>query len=115
MGLSGLFNVAKTALFTAQQALTVTGHNIGNVNTPGFSRQQVILTEERPADGVPGQVGTGVKIAEIRRAVDVFLNRELTQSHEDLGQFTVARDELSRLESLLGDTRGQGLSSKLNE
>ena len=64
MGISGLLDVAKTALFTAQQALTVTGHNIGNVNTPGFSRQEVILTEQRPADGSPGQVGTGVKIAE---------------------------------------------------
>ena len=115
MGISGLLDVAKTALFTAQQALTVTGHNIGNVNTPGFSRQQVILTEQRPADGSPGQVGTGVKIAEIRRAVDTFLNRELIQSHEDLGQFTVARDELRRLESLFGDPRGQGLSGKLND
>ncbi|MDH4084078.1 MAG: flagellar hook-associated protein FlgK [Nitrospira sp.] len=115
MGLNALLDVAKTALFTAQQALTVTGHNIGNVNTPGFSRQQVILTEERPVDGSPGQAGTGVKIAEIRRAVDVFLNRELAQSHEDLGQFTVAHDELSRLERLFGDAQGQGLSGKLNE
>lgn len=115
MGINGLLDVARTALFTAQHALTVTGHNIGNVNTPGFSRQQVILTENRPADGSPGQVGTGVKIAEIRRAVDVFLNRELAKSHEDLGQVTVVRDELSRLESLFADARGQGLSGKLNE
>lgn len=115
MGINALIDIAKTALFTAQQALTVTGHNIGNVNTPGFSRQQVILTEERPVDGSPGQAGTGVKIAEIRRAVDVFLNRELRESHEDLGQSTVVRDELSRLESLFGDARGQGLSGKLTE
>lgn len=115
MGLNALFDVAKSALFTAQQALTVTGHNISNVNTPGFSRQEVILTEERPVDGSPGQVGTGVKIEQIRRSVDVFLNRELTNSQEGLGQFTVTRDELQRLESLLGDTRGQGLAGQLNE
>ncbi|MDF0666429.1 MAG: flagellar hook-associated protein FlgK [Nitrospira sp.] len=115
MGLNGLIDVAKSALFTAQQALTVTGHNISNVNTPGFSRQEVVLTEERPADGNPGQVGTGVKIEQIRRAVDVFLNRELTNSQEGLGQFTVARDELQRLESLFGDTRGQGLAGQLDE
>jgi flagellar hook-associated protein 1 FlgK len=115
MSLNGLLDIAKTALFTAQQALTVTGHNISNVNTPGFSRQDIILTEERPVNGSPGQVGTGVKIEQIRRAVDVFLNRELTESHEDLGQFTVARDELNRLENLFGDTRGQGLATQLNE
>lgn len=115
MSLNGLLDIAKTALFTAQQALTVTGHNISNVNTPGFSRQDIILTEERPVNGSPGQVGTGVKIEQIRRAVDIFLNRELTESHEDLGQFTVARDELSRLENLFGDTRRQGLATQLNE
>lgn len=115
MGLNGLLDVAKSALFTAQQALTVTGHNISNVNTPGFSRQEVILTEARPVDGRPGQVGTGVNIEQIRRAVDVFLNRELTNSQEGLGQFTVTRDELQRLESLFGDTRGQGLAGQLDE
>lgn len=115
MGLDSLMSIGKTALFTAQQALTVTGHNISNVNTPGYSRQQIMLTEQRPADGSPGQVGTGVKIAEIRRAVDSFLNREFTVSQQDLGQFTVAQEELSKLESLLGDTNGKGLAGQLNE
>jgi flagellar hook-associated protein 1 len=115
MGLNSLLDVAKSALFTARQALTVTGHNISNVNTPGFSRQEVILTEERPVDGSPGQVGTGVKVEQIRRAVDIFLNRELTSSQEGLGQFTVTSDELKRLESLFADTRGQGLAGQLNE
>jgi flagellar hook-associated protein 1 len=115
MGLNSLLDVAKSALFTARQALTVTGHNISNVNTPGFSRQEVILTEERPVDGSPGQVGTGVKIEQIRRAVDIFLNRELTTSQEGVGQFTVTSDELRRLERLFGDTRGQGLALQLNE
>ncbi len=115
MGLNSLLDVAKSALFTARQALTVTGHNISNVNTPGYSRQEVILTEERPVDGSPGQVGTGVKIEQIRRAVDIFLNRELTASQEGLGQFTVTSDELRRLERLFGDTRGQGLAQQLNE
>lgn len=115
MGLNGLLDVAKTALFTAQQALTVTGHNISNVNTPGFSRQEIILTENPPADGSPGQVGTGVHIEQIRRSVDVFLNREITASQEDLGRFTVMQDELQRLEGNFGDTQGQGLAAQLNQ
>lgn len=115
MGLNGLLDVAKTALFTAQQALTVTGHNISNVNTPGFSRQEIILTESQPIDGSPGQVGTGVQIEQIRRSVDVFLNREITASQEDLGRYTVMQDELQRMEGLFGDTQGQGLAAQLNQ
>ncbi|HWF62825.1 MAG TPA: flagellar hook-associated protein FlgK [Nitrospira sp.] len=115
MGLNGLLDVAKTALFTAQQALTVTGHNISNVNTPGFSRQEITLTENPPVDGSPGQVGTGVQIEQIRRAVDVFLNREITASQEDLGRFTIMQDELQRLEGNFGDTQDQGLAAQLNQ
>jgi flagellar hook-associated protein 1 len=115
MGLTGLLDIAKTALFTARQALTVTAHNISNVNTPGFSRQEVILTEGQPIQGRPGQVGTGVNVEAIRRVVDKFLNRELTNAEEGVGQFTVTRDELRRLESLFADTRGRGLAGQLNE
>ena len=57
MGLDGLLDIGKSALSAAQQALTVTGHNVANVNTPGYSRQEAVLTERSPINGTPGQVG----------------------------------------------------------
>ncbi len=45
--LSG-FEIGKRALLSQQFALNVTGHNIANVNTPGFSRQRAILTTTYP-------------------------------------------------------------------
>lgn len=110
MSINGLFGIAKSALTTSQQALAVTGHNISNVSTPGYTRQEALLTEKRPVNGAPGQIGTGVQATEIQRLVDTFLERRITDSHESVGRLSVAQQELARLEQLLVGPDGQGLS-----
>jgi flagellar hook-associated protein 1 FlgK len=115
MGLGGLIDIGKTALNAAQQALTVTAHNVANVNTPGYSRQEAVLTERSPINGGPGQVGTGVQVTEIRRIVDSFINRELTSSHETLGQLAISRDQLFQIQNIFGDSNDQGIGAQLSE
>ena len=77
-GISSLFEIAKSALATSQTALTVTGHNVSNVNTPGYSRQAAVLSERPPVSSRPGMMGTGVYAMSIRRYVDQFINRQVT-------------------------------------
>ncbi|HXF92877.1 MAG TPA: flagellar hook-associated protein FlgK [Nitrospiraceae bacterium] len=115
MGITGLFDIAKSALYVAQQGLTVTGHNVANVNTPGYSKQEVMLSENQPVNLRPGQVGTGVQVTQIRRAVDAFVNRALTDSYESTGRLAVLRNELFRLQSLFADSNNQGLSALLDD
>jgi flagellar hook-associated protein 1 FlgK len=114
-GLNGLFGIGTSALATFQRALAVTGQNISNVNTPGYSRQQAILTETDPQNGQPGQIGTGVQASEIQRTVDTFLERQILTSHERQGQFQASRDALQRVQPLFGDSNDQGLGAGLNE
>ena len=47
-GITTLLNIAKGALAAQQYGLNVTGHNIANVNTPGYSRQNVPHTSAMP-------------------------------------------------------------------
>ncbi|MDH5641018.1 MAG: flagellar hook-associated protein FlgK, partial [Nitrospira sp.] len=114
-GISSLFEIAKSALATSQQALTVTGHNVSNVNTPGYSRQALVLSERPPISGQPGMMGTGVYAVSIRRHVDQFINRQVTVSQQDMGRLSVAKDELNRLQSIFGDGNDQGISARLND
>jgi len=114
-GLNGLFGIGSNALATFQRALTVTGQNIANVNTEGYSRQEIILTESEPENGRPGQVGTGVEATEIRRSVDTFVEQQLLTSNERLGQFEASRNALSQIQPLFGDSNDQGLSAGLND
>jgi flagellar hook-associated protein 1 FlgK len=114
-GLNGLFGIGANALATFQRALAVTGQNISNVNTPGYSRQQAILNETLPQNGQPGQIGTGVEVAEIRRSVDTFVEQQLLTSNERLGQFGASQNALSQIQTLFADSNDQGISAGLND
>jgi len=47
-GIYGVLNLAGNALLTQQKAIGVTGNNIANVNTPGYSRQKLMLGNKTP-------------------------------------------------------------------
>lgn len=115
IGLTSLFDIARSALTTSQQALAVTGHNVANVNTPGYSRQEAVLSERPPVYGQPGMAGTGVQVTSIRRYTDQFINRQLTTTQQNLGRLAVSREELFRLQNLFGDSNNQGISARLND
>ncbi|TAJ08700.1 MAG: flagellar hook-associated protein FlgK [Nitrospirae bacterium] len=113
-GISTLFEIGRNALQASQQSLTVIGQNVANVNTPGYSKQDAVLTETVPQDGNPGQVGTGVRVAEIRRTVDQLLDGQLNTSHQKLGRYQAYRSALFRVQSLYGDSNDQGIGAALN-
>lgn len=115
MSVLGVFETGKSALFAYQKAMGVTGHNIANVNTPGYTRQEMVLSEARPQDGYPGQVGTGVQATEIRRQVDQFVEGSLLNSNEQLGYFTAARGGLLQVAGTLSPSSTMGVASSLNE
>lgn len=115
IGLSSLFDIARTALATSQQALTVVGHNVSNVNTPGYSRQEAVVVERPPVNGLPGMVGTGVEATTIRRNVDQFIEKQITVSQQSLGRLSLSKDELFRLQGIFGDSNDQGIGARLSD
>ncbi len=115
MSLTGIFDIGKSALFASQQALGVTGHNIANVKTPGYSRQEAILSERRPVDGKPGQVGTGVQVAEIRRHVDQFVEHSLIVSRGQLGQYDASRGALTHVERTVAPSADAAVTASLDD
>ncbi len=114
-GLNGLFGVGSNALASFQRAMSVTGQNIANVSTPGYSRQEAVLTESLPENGRPGQIGTGVQVSEIRRSVDSFVEQQLLSSSERIGQFGASQKALSQIQILFNDANDQGIAAGLNE
>ncbi len=73
--------LGKRALITNQSALQVTGHNVSNANTEGYSRQKITLEVFDPLyipgltrELTPGQIGQGVEVQKILRARDMLLD-----------------------------------------
>ncbi len=114
-GISGMFNTGRLALFANQKGLDVTSQNIANVTTPGYTRQEAVLGTTSPINSSPGQTGTGVEVAEIRRVVNTFFERQITLGESDFGRFQAEEGLLSRIELSFTDAEGTGLSLALSD
>jgi flagellar hook-associated protein 1 len=113
-GISNLFNIGKSGIAAFQQSLAVTAHNMANVNTKGYSKQDAILAEALPINGSPGQIGTGVQVTAIQRNVDSFIDGQLLASRQQLGQNDASNSALADIEQLFGDSQDQSLGNDLN-
>jgi len=111
-GISNIFNIARSGIQANQQGLATTSHNIANINTKGYSRQEVVLETNRPAEGV---IGSGVQVAYVRRTVDIFLENRLTAGNEDLGFITTRASFLSQADAIVTETENSGLSNGITE
>ena len=110
----GILNIGTQALQANLVALQTAGNNIANVNTPGYSRQRVVL------ETVPGQftgggyIGKGVAVQTIQRNFDAFLNRQATLATATQSADVTRSDYLAQLSNIFqgGET---GLGASVND
>jgi flagellar hook-associated protein 1 FlgK len=114
--------VGMRALRAQQTALETTGHNIANANTPGFTRQQAILATTTPFT-VPGlnaftgvgQLGTGVQVAAIRRARDMFLDVQYRTEVATQQRAATSQGALEEVEATFNEPSDSGVNSLLSQ
>jgi len=113
---NGIFGIGLSALQAAQRGLLVTGHNISNTATPGYTRQQVIQsTTEAKATG-SGFIGQGVQTDTVKRAYNQFLSRQVAQAGTESSQLETYFSQMKQIDSLLADSiGGSGLSPALQD
>ncbi len=111
----GILSTASRSLLTQQKAIDVTGQNIANVNTPGYSRQRVVMQPNMPIVFEPGQMGTGVKAAEIERIYDRYIGGQINRESTNLGQWEATEGALQRIELVFDETSGVGLDQSMSE
>jgi flagellar hook-associated protein 1 FlgK len=114
MGLSAAMDIGKNGLTVYRVATEVTGENIANVNTPGYSRQRVILESAPPttANGFP--LGTGVKIATVERVYDALLQQQRTNSQTTLGFDTTKSNVLQQIEPAFNEVANDGIGAAIS-
>ena len=114
--LYGLMNVGQSALLTQQKAIDVTGNNIANVNTPGYSRQRLIIKQGQPVRVNSLTMSTGVTSDPgIQRYHDQFLNAQLIGENESLGRWEAQKEALEKAELMFDEAKGNGLSNAMNQ
>ena len=115
---SGIFSLGTSALIANQAMMDTTSHNIANVNTPGYSRQQVILGTQDGMYTGAGFYGRGVKVQTITRTTNEFLVKEAnlytaqnSQDQTRLGKLNQLQDVLATGENGLGYSANQFLNA----
>jgi flagellar hook-associated protein 1 FlgK len=76
-GLSAILNIAQGAMNATQMAMQVISHNMANVNTPGYTRQKVVLQTQAPLDLDRLKIGTGVLVDSVTQCFDRFTTRAI--------------------------------------
>lgn len=114
MALSNLMSIARTALLTHQRSLDVTGHNIANANTPGFTRQQLLIQAEEPLRSPLGAIGRGIRAVGITSARDAFLDAAFRRERGAFAQSDTLRSMLQRVEDVFQEPGENGLGATLD-
>ncbi|WP_374662063.1 flagellar hook-associated protein FlgK [Inhella sp.] len=98
--MANLLSVGARAMLANQAALNVVGHNIANANTPGYSRQQAVLSTAIAQFTGGGFIGKGVDVDTVTRAYNRFLSNEANGARAENQRDGALRDNLLRLEQI---------------
>ncbi len=112
MASGDLLGTSISGLLAFQRALSVTGHNVSNVNTPGYSRQRADLVTRPPTPSGDGFIGNGVTVNSVERIVDGFINGQQTAATAANGQLQEFYRLASQVDNLLADPQA-GLAPSL--
>jgi len=115
MSLASALEIGKSGLKIYQVATEVVSENIANVNTPGYSRQRVVLESAPPstANGFP--LGTGVRIASVERYYDTLLQRQLVNAGTTTGYDTKKSEVLQQIEPIFNEVAQDGLGAAITD
>ena len=114
--------IARRALFTQQQSLDITAHNIANADTKGYSRQVGIHSATYPGlsyslnrPTYAGLMGTGVEIQEIRRMRDSFIDSDFRDENQISGEWETKSELLQNIEYIFNEPSDTGIRTVLDE
>ena len=105
-GLNAALNSGRTSLQTNQKAIEITGLNVANVNTEGYSRQTPNLSPYPALAFGDYFIGTGVTVGSIERSHDVFLAGQIKEKSMEAGLENSMLNPLAELERVIGIGEG---------
>ncbi len=113
--------IALSGLEAQQAVISVTGQNVANANTPGYSEQVANLVPNPPysppalgQNNGPGQFGMGVTVGSITRQTSRFLSLQAWSNNAGLAADGQTAQTLDQVQSLLNEPSSTGLNSSLD-
>lgn len=112
--MNNLYNLARNGLSVAQAALRVTGDNLTNGMSAGYSRRNLIIGESGGMSTGQGFFGYGAKAVGVERAYDAFANNQLRGSLSSWSALKGRMEQLSDIDNMLAD-ESDNVSVSIND
>lgn len=120
MGLFGSLYIGVSGLQTSQDALNTVAHNLSNVDTQGYTRQQVAQADRsynnisKDANIISyKQTGLGVYYSRVRQVRDYFLDQTYRREAGRMSFYQVSYSTFTQVEDLLGEFTGKSFSETM--
>jgi flagellar hook-associated protein FlgK len=111
--MSDLLSIGSSGVTAYQRALATVSNNIANVNTDGYTRQDVSLAANQPRQLGGSYLGTGARFDSVQRQYDAFVESNLRNSNSDLQSQKPLLSYVNRLIDVMGD-ESIGLTTAMN-
>ena len=114
------FNTAQLALMASQRALDVTGQNLSNINTPGYTRQRLDVMSLNPVGNSIGsseydaKVGQGVMMVGVSQIRDPFLDIQYRNEVPKLGTVDAKNSILESIGNIFDESDTEAIRTRLS-
>lgn len=121
MATFGEFTVARLGMIASQMALNVTGQNISNINTAGYTRQQLdqysFITNSSGLyhSSSSASVGSGVMLAGVSQLRDPYLDIRFRKEMSSVGSTDATLNVLDQLQSVINNVDKEGIVTQLQD
>ena len=112
--MADLINTAISGLKLSQLALSITGQNIVNANTEGYSRQSITAVTASAQKTTAGYVGNGVTVTDIFRNTQQYLVDQVGRDISVLNNFDTYLSNISQTDNLLANPNSSIATSMEN-
>ena len=114
-GIGMVLNIAANALNAQQNGISVTAHNIANVNTEGYTRQRPVLDARQPEVYGGLVMGRGVEVDTIAQYSDKLIENRLNQEKSNMSSASEMEKYMQVLEGLFNENSDTSISTMLTD
>ncbi|ADL55082.1 flagellar hook-associated protein FlgK [Gallionella capsiferriformans] len=100
---SNIYSASLSGMNAAQFALSTTQHNIANANTPGYSRQTMLVNSRAAQATGAGFVGQGVDVTGVVRNYDQFLTTQVRQEQTQASYLSTYLTSMKQIDNMVAD------------
>ncbi len=109
-----VLNTAKEALISQASAINITGSNIANVNTPGYSRLRAVFSSVGVSQSGSSNFQVGVQVVNADRIYDQYLEARLVYQSQEVGYGETLQSGFDRVESIFNESGENGINEAMS-